>query len=271
MHRGAARIVFLMNVLLLVFSVVGCDQSRIIRKFAPPQDESRARSYVNLLRHGRFEEIETQVDASIQNSEMPDQLAAMAALFPPEAPVSVKVVAANTFHRPAIATTNITLEYEFPHKWLLVNVVTQRKDEATTLTGFHVTPIADSLEKLNSFTLKGKSSAQYAVLLLAVAAVILSFYAFVVCLRSKMGKRKWIWSILCLIGIGRLGINWTTGQAGFTPLSIQVPPAGASAAFYGPWMVYVALPVGAVLFFILRDRIERTQNQSEPADTEPTV
>jgi len=270
-HRSTARIVLFTNALLLAFFITGCSQANLIKKFTSPQDESTARHYVDLLRQGRYKEIEAQADPGIQGPEMADQLAAMAALFPSGEPISVKVVGVNSFHGPAVARTNITLEYEFPGKWLLANVVTQKESTVTSLYGFHVTPIADSLEKINGFTLSGKSAPQYVVLLLAFVAVALSLYAFVVCLRTKMGKGKWVWSIICLIGVGQLGINWTTGQAGFTPLSIHLPPAGAHAAFYGPWIVYVALPVGAVLFLMLRDRLQRTQEQKPREDAQTTA
>jgi hypothetical protein len=256
--------VLFMNVLILALYVSGCKRGNLIQKFVSPQDESTARHYVDLLRQGRYQEIEAQAEPNIQGPEMLGQLAAMAKLFPSGEPISVKVVGTNSFQGPDVARTSITLEYEFPGKWFLADVVMQRKDTGTSLTGFHVTPVVDSLERINAFALSGKSVPQYTVFLLAIAAVALSLYAFVLCLRSKIGKAKWVWSIICLIGVGRLAINWTTGQTGFTPLSVHLPPAGANAGFYGPWIVYVALPVGPILFLMLRDRLEKTREQNTP-------
>ena len=63
-------------------------------------------------------------------------------------------------------------------------------------------------------------------------------------------------------GLTRLN-NWTTGEIFFTPLAIQVPAAGANAQFYGPWLVYVSIPLGAIMFLMMRKRlvvpVEQTQ------------
>ena len=106
--------------------------------------------------------------------------------------------------------------------------------------GFHVTPIADSLENLYRFTLVGKGATQYAILSLAVLAPLFSLYVFVLCIKTKMEKKKWLWLIFIVLGFGKLVVNWTTGEIYLTPLAIQLP-AAANAQFYGPWMVYVSI------------------------------
>jgi hypothetical protein len=183
-------------------------------------------------------------------------------MFPAQDPVSVKVVGVNIFRVPDSSTTSITLEYEFPQKWLLASVVTQKRDGIATITGFHVNPIRDSLENLNKFTLLDKGVAQYTVLILAVLSSLLSLCAFVLCIRTKMEKRKWFWLILTLLGVGNLGINWTTGQPFFALLQVRLIPAGAAAPPYGAWVVYVSLPLGAIAFLIHREKtfVDRQYN-----------
>jgi hypothetical protein len=53
-----------------------------------------------------------------------------------------------------------------------------------------------------------------------------SIAALVVRLRTRMGKRKWLWSVISLLGVGQLSINWITGQSGFTPIPVLLPVAG---------------------------------------------
>jgi hypothetical protein len=193
-------------------------------------------------------------------------------MFPAQEPVSTKVVG----FRSSLGNdgrTEITLEYEFPQKWLLAEVVTQKSGGVTTIVGFHITPIADSLENLNRFTLAGKSTSQYAILSRAVLAPLFSLFVFVVCIKTTMGKKKWLWLIFILIGIGKLVVNWTTGQVFFTPLAIQLPAAGANAQLYGPWLVYVSMPLGAIIFLTMRrsltGSVQRTQEG--PLATPPDV
>jgi hypothetical protein len=228
--------------------LVGCNQAALMKKWTPPETESIARSYVELLRQGQFDRIERDLDASIKDSNVRDTFAKMAAIFPDGNPESVKVVGAHIFRGPEYSTTDITLEYQFPNKWLLVSVATRRKGEVSSVIGFHVNPMPDSLENLNKFTLVGKSAAQYLILTAAVCSLLFSFYVLVLCVRTKNVKTKWLWMLFILVGVGRLAVNWTTGEFTFALFAIQIPCVAAGQALYGPWTVAIYLPLGAILF-----------------------
>lgn len=252
MKREILVSVGLVGLFLTVLS--GCNQATLMKTMVPQEDEATTRRYVDDLRQNRLDQIEQDMDAGLKDSNLHGTLVSMAAMFPAQEPVSTKVVGFRTLFGSAPGT-EITLEYEFPQKWLLAEVVTQKSEGVTTIVGFHVTPIADSLENLNRFTLVGKGESQYVILSLAVLAPLFSLYAFILCIKTRMGKKKWLWLIFILLGIGKLMVNWTTGQVFFTPLAIQLPPAGANAQLYGPWLVYVSVPLGAILFLIMRKRL----------------
>lgn len=142
----------------------------------------------------------------------------------------------------------------------------KRVGDYSTITSFRVTPIPDSLEYTNRFSLVGKSSLQYVILGLAVAAPIFTFYVLAVCLRTKNQTRKWLWAIFILVGVGKLGVNWTTGALTFTPLAVNIPCGGATTmGLYGPWVVTVNLPLGAILF--LRKRNKSIAGSEVPTTT----
>jgi hypothetical protein len=240
--------------ILFLAGLAGCNQANLMATITPPEDEAIARAYTDDLRQNRLDRIEHDLDPGLKDSNTHGTLASMAAMFPAQEPLSAKVVGFRGFFG-NIKRTEITLEYEFPQKWLLVEVAMQKSGEVTTITGFHITPIADSLENLNRFTLVGKGTTQYAVLLFAVLTPLFTLCVFVLCIKTRMGKKKWLWLIFILLGIGKVIVNWTTGQAFFTPLAIQVPAAGANAQPYGPWLVYVSIPLGAILFLSMRKRL----------------
>jgi hypothetical protein len=225
----------------------GCDPTAQINKFVPPGAESAARNYFDLLRQGKFDQITHDFDPSVR--DVPGTLAEMATLIPAETPESVKVVGANTFRSPEYSTTSITLEYQFPSKWLLVDVTTKKTGDISTITGFHVGVLRDSLENLNRFTLSGKSAVQYAILILAICSLVFSFYVLSLCIRAKDVKRKWLWMLFILAGVGSVAVNWRTGELTFHLLSIYIPCAFANRPPYGPWTVAAFLPLGAILFF----------------------
>lgn len=256
----------------LAFVVLaGCDRAAVIKKITPPEDEASARSYVELLRQNKFDQLEQDFDPSIQGPATRATLASMATMLPDNAPSSVKVVGYQAVFTPDSRTTSITMEYEFPDKWLLAEIVTRKSGEAVTVIGFHLTPMEDSLEHVNRFALAGKGRAQYTIFALAVLAPLFSVYALVLCIRTKMGKTKWLWLVLVLLGIGKLVVNWTTGQVFFTPMAFQLPPAGANAVFYGPWQVYVSLPVGAIVFVALRKKLAAPVQHDEANSATVTV
>ena len=233
-------------------SLVGCNQSAFVKFWTPPEAESTARGYVDLLRQGQFDEIERDLDPSIVDPNVRDTLAKMAAIIPPGNPMSIKVVAVNTdvgvviYNFKDKSQKSITLEYQFPNKWLLVNVTTEK--ERGWIVDFHVTPISDSLENLNKFTLVGKSTVQYSILILAGCSLVFSFYVLTLCIRTKDVKRKWLWLIVVLVGVEKVAVNWKTGQLTFGVLSIYLPTAIATRNPYGPWTIGACIPLGAILF-----------------------
>jgi len=241
------RVGFLTSVAVCLL-LLGCNDASLMKKFISPADEPIARGYGQQLQQGKFDQIEHDLDPSLVNASTPEAFSKMAAFFPADPPVSVKVVGAHTFHSPELSTSNITLEYQFPAKWLLVNVVTQKKGDVSTLVGLHVTPIPDSLENLNRFTLAGKSALQYLTLICAVASLLFTFYVFSVCIRSRDMKPKWLWSIAVLFGVGYFGVNWGTGQWTFQVFAIQIPCFSMKHDLYGPWIVAAYVPLGAIAF-----------------------
>ncbi len=241
------RFIYLVSIAFCAF-LVGYDEATLMRKWTPPGAESAARGYVELLRQGQFDHIEHDSDPSIVDPHFRDILVKMAAIFPAEPPESIKVVGAHVFHGPEYSTTDITLEYQFPSKWLLAQIATQQKGEVSSIVGFHVNPIPDSLENLNKFTLAGKNATQYLTLICSVGSLLFAFYVFMQCIRSKDMKPKWLWAIIVLVGVGKFAVNWGTGQWTYQLLAIQIPCFSMTRPLYGPWTVAAYVPLGAIVF-----------------------
>ena len=219
----------------------------------------------DLLQQGRYEEIEKRIDPSMKNGKTRETLAEMASYFPSK-PISTKTVEASVVRSRDSSITRITLEYEFERSWLLTQLVIQTKDGVKTISGFHVTPIAESVEVMNEFTFAGKGISQYASLILAIFVSIFALKEFVVCIRTKTGRERWFWAILILIGAVRVTLNWTTGQLSLTPLAVQAPPCTMACTPYGPWMLHISAPLGAIAFFVRRkalaEKVTASRTQS---------
>jgi hypothetical protein len=242
----------------------GCDEASLMKRWTPPESESIARGYVDLLRQGKFDQIERNLDSSVANSNVQETFTKMAAIFPAENPVSVKVVGAHVFKGKEYSTTDITLEYQFPSKWLLASVATRKQGDISTIMGFHVKPMSDSLENLNRFSLVGKSAAQYLILTLAGGSLLFSLYVLVLCTQTRNVKRRWLWMLFILVGAGKLAVDWGTGQWTFQLLAFQIPCSTMSHPLYGAWTVGAYVPIGAILFLNHRWKMKVSGELIEP-------
>ncbi len=228
--------------------IFGCDQAKVMKILTPPEAESNARYYVDLLRQGKFDQIKSALDPSAVDPNLRDELTQMAALFPAENPESVKVVGVDVSNGQDLSKTEITLEYQFPSKWLLVSFATQNTRAMSGIVKFRVIPTADSLENLHKFTLVGKSAVQYSILMLAVCSALFSLYALLECIRTKGLRMKWLWILVVLVGVVKVAVNWETGQLTFGILAIYLPNYVVTRVPYGPYTVGVCIPLGAILF-----------------------
>ena len=241
-----------------------CSQEDILRKIAPPAQQDIARSYIEQLRNRNFADIEKAADPSIAAQLAGGTLEKMADIIPKGAPTSVKLVGANRFSSEQDGTTlNLTYEFQFPGQFLLINLAKKTKDGMETIVGFRVLPLPRSLEEQNRFTLANRSALQLGVLAAAVMATAFTLFALVVCIRTKLARRKWLWILFILFGFGKIMVNWSTGQWGFTVLAVQLFSASATAASFGPWIIAVSLPVGAVVFLSRRKRLAMTAAEGE--------
>jgi hypothetical protein len=255
---------YLVGIALCTF-LGGCDQATLLKKWVPAEDEAIARNYVDQLRHVKFDQIEHDLDPSVEDSNPRNAFVQMAAMFPDEVPESVKVVGVHLFRGQEYSTTDITLEYQFKNKWLLANVAIKRTGSDLTVLGFHVNSLPDSLENLNRFTLVRKNAVQYVILALAFCSLFFSLYVLVLCIRTKNVKAKWLWMLFILVGVGKVAVNWTTGEWTFQVFAIQIPCSSAGHPLFGPWTVAAYLPLGAVLFLNQRWKMKITGELIPPS------
>ncbi|MGB9232997.1 MAG: hypothetical protein WCC04_01180 [Terriglobales bacterium] len=250
------------------FKLWGCNRDDLLYKTTPREDEAFALHSVDLLRQGELDQVEDQFDPSIKNAQLREALTSMKDMFPSAQPVSIKTVEAGSVHGRNGPTTHIVLEYEFapqimptsgrteltPRSWLLARVVIQRSHGAVNIRELAVIPTPKSYEEMNEFTFADKGISQYAGLSLALGVEGFTLYALVLCIRSKIGKIKWILLIPMLVGLLQVTVNWTTGQWTFTSLAVRIPPVNMRVSAYGPWQIVITAPVGAIALLLYRRR-----------------
>jgi hypothetical protein len=65
------RFIYLVAIAFCAF-LVGCDQATLMKKFIPPEEESIAKGYVELLQQGKFDQIEHDLDSSPHGLQRPE-------------------------------------------------------------------------------------------------------------------------------------------------------------------------------------------------------
>ena len=120
---------------------------------------------------------------------------------PSEEPRSIKPVALSFLRKGnSSINTSISLEYEFLNEWVIAEIVTQKAEAGTKITGVNVRRLPVSIESLTGFKFLGRGETQYEVLLLAIASPLFALYACVICFKARLGKAKWIWAPITFLG-----------------------------------------------------------------------
>ena len=268
-------------VLCFAVLIVGCDTDSHLKKavkaIAPADDEEFATQYLEILREGDLEKAKSLLDPQFVREGIDSKLDAVASFLRQGESASFELVGCNVSSGPDRRRTNLTYQCELTDSWLIASVVVDTVKGKKRIAGIHVKPIAQPLGKLNAFTLSGKGAGHYVMLFLAVGIPVFILCTLVVCIRTKMRKRKWLWIIFILLGIGKVGLNWTTGGIVFNLLSFHVQLMGASVVKqgpYAPWILSVSVPLGAILFAIRRKKLRAVQpppliGDNRPEHTEP--
>ncbi|MGD2131429.1 MAG: hypothetical protein PVI23_01465 [Maricaulaceae bacterium] len=141
-----------------------------------------------------------------------------------------------------------------------------RTDDTLELLYFNVACLTSEQIAAQQFSLRDKSLAHYVVFGFLIALPVLSLATIGAVWTTRRLKRRILWSLFCLLGIGALLFNWSTGEFGSSIIvanpngytlnlaQFQLLSASAAKAPYGPWIFTISFPIGAFLFWIQKAR-----------------
>jgi hypothetical protein len=131
-----------------------------------------------------------------------------------------------------------------------VILVTADEPERPVLVGFRAAPARQSVYDEHALTFAGKGPVYYLLTGIALLAVAVTLFALVAIVRSHV-RRKWLWALGAMVGIGKVTLTWTTGAWAIKPLSVTLFSAGiVQEGATEPWVLSAAFPFFAVLFLI---------------------
>jgi len=250
--------------LLALLGLTGCGW--LIDRMAPDSVRN-GKSYFEELRQRQVDQILQSFDPSYDKAQLRSQLGKVFDLVPKRPPLSVKTLGASAECKVSgVCTKLIILEYKYPDRWIRFQVTVSNQSGHDSITDLTVQPEYLPLASMSRFSLRGKGLLYYVFLLMTLFSVAIAIYALVLCVRAPIQKRKWLWIVIAILGIGKLGVEWSSGDLWFKVLYISILPAGFGFDSESPF-VYVSVPAGAILFFLLRRRLQRAVLQAPLPDT----
>ncbi len=257
--KGMVKALLIMLVLIMPLAAFGAEDAP--KSFLEGPDTDFAKSLVADLHAGNYDVLELAFDPSLQNANLRPTLEQMATLLPPEhsrsVEIGVKTVTTvhNLAHDRTTRWVSVFLQYEFSGKWVVASLRWHSvAGEPNVIDTFRLQPLTAPLETIHRFTLWDKDATHFVMLAALIAAPVFSLVVLVVCLRTPMRWwRKTLWAAAILLGVARVQFNWTTGAFAIDPLDIQLLSSGFfRASQLSPWVLYVAVPLAAIIFLARR-------------------
>jgi hypothetical protein len=255
------------------FLLSGCEgyPRKSLDEIAPKEAQEFAQSFLGILENRDYGKARSLLSREIVKPGLKSNLERMASLLNKSEAVTKEIVACTVSEKDNRKRSNLTYQYSFENDWILASVVVESISGRQRIVGISVKPIPKSLKEIHAFTFSGKKFQHYFILAVAAFIPLLILYSLIICIRSKV-SRKWLWVIFVLIGIGRIHLNWTTGEAGINPLGLHLQLLGSGISQsnpYAPWIVTISFPVGAILFFHRWKKTSKPENPQQGSEGDP--
>jgi hypothetical protein len=147
------------------------------------------------------------------------------------------------------AKSEFTFVMEADGKHTIAKVATQRDDKGILVTDIGITELNAPPEQLAKFSLADKPPGHFVFLAAMAACVGIILAALVALVRAKGTRRRWLWALAIVFTIGKVSMNWVTGELSFTTNSLAL--FGIAAVQPNPALpieMSFGLPVGALMF-----------------------
>jgi hypothetical protein len=272
-------------VILLAAAIAGCGLSS-----PDPQILEFAKQYFEAIRTRDFETIERTIDPPLKNERLRPTIEKMSRMFPAGQPKAIDVITWRWKGEPLIDPKRridryeLRLKYDYPERSLLADFVTDKKGGQIQVKGFHVRELDKQALEQNAFTLRNKPVRSLLFLAYAVAVPAFILVTLILCIRSPIRWRwKWLWLIFISLGVGKVTLNWANGALLLGGVARNLSP-GATTSFLlnvtllgseyiaiplGPILIGTSLPLGAIVFLLVRRRWRNAAGTPPPATPAP--
>jgi len=240
---------------VFLIGLSACSYEDMAAKFIPEEESKWAEEYISKLRDRDFEYVKSKLSEELKPKVTDELLLNMVAHFRTGELVSTNIIGSQVHVFNGVWQGNFTFELQFSDGWNLANAAFKKVNGEPEVIGINVYRTEASQKEINAFTFSGKSAVHFVVLVLAIVVPVFILITTIVCVRTPIQKRKWLWIIFILLGVSAIQLNWTTGQFGVQLIGVHLFGAAAtSAGPYAPWVLSASIPLGAIIFWFRRKK-----------------
>jgi hypothetical protein len=221
--------------------------------YAPKDADAEARQILDLLQSGKTDVLQTRLDIHLRNKDAKIQLQQLAVTLPKEQPKNIDLVEFRSGSGSTDRFYVMTYQMEYTTEWILARVSLSKKANQWLVSGLNIEYTPHSALVSLDFTLTDKTVLHYVFFTLSVIVPCFVLATLVVCYKTKVDGRKWLWYFAILICFANFKLNWSTGEVAIQPLSISLFGASFSrSGLLAPWVIGFGLPLGAIVFILKR-------------------
>lgn len=229
--------------------LAGCNEEAKLQKMVPKESDAIAREFITALNQKNVDKAEKLIEPSVRK-EAKEKLKSLVELLGKGNPEQVKVIGVRGQAKGDQRLIQLTYQVYFQKAWVVAAIAILETPQSRSIFSVRMDPLREPLEKIYAFKFFGKPFLQYVVLLFSVLIPIFIVYVLVQCLRTP-GKKKWIWVPFIILGLATFHLDWTSGRAFIQPISFLIFGAAYMKQKYGPFVVSISVPVGALVFFFV--------------------
>lgn len=242
---------------LILLFLTGCYKQPGAGQVPPNEVLTFAKQQLEAIRTRNFPAVESNLGPQLKSVAARETLNRVADLFPAGEPKSVKLLA--FVENKKNCTTDMAFEYGYSQKWLLARVSVVKTNNSMFVRGFFVNPANMPIQDMLAMHWGKHGAIHYVFLGAAIIDPIFILATLVLCIRTSIPKRKWLWLLFIAFGWIQLTLNWHTGEWKVNPLGFQFLGSGYFAPMIYPpiiWPLFIttSVPIGAIIFIFKRKK-----------------
>lgn len=240
---------------VLGLALSACDRRQVAHWLAPTDQDAAGRQYVEDIRARNFTPVQKDLAPSVRVSDAALlQLATF--LNAGETPRSITLVTRDVRTAAGVTHYNLGYQYEFAKDWRLIELHLEKTGSVTKIAGLHTFEISAPLQAVNALRFADKAPRHFIFLAALIGMALFTIATAFVCWRTVMGRGKYLWLLIIILGFGEVAINWTSGLVYLDPVALELFGVGFDRDLSGVWTLQIGLPLGAILFWVFRAKLK---------------